>query len=278
MDIRRIDLYARFGVPREGRTGGYLDVFCRTRNVENARKLRPAILVVAGGGYNMISFREGEPVALKFLARGYAAFLLRYSTRTAYPAPLVEAAMAMAYIRQNAEEYDVDGEHVAAAGFSAGGHLVGLLATHFRDPAVLDAVKGGHVRPDAVILGYPVATMGEYTHGETRDYITGKDPALIPFLSVEKSVTKESSPAFIWHTMEDAAVPMENSLLTAAAYRKAGVPFELHVFEKGWHGLSTAELELNSSEEEADYVSHVQVWTDLALTWLQKRGFALKVR
>ena len=278
MQTQTIDLYATFGVDRAGNTGGYLDVFCRTRNAENAKKLRPAILVVAGGGYNMISFREGEPVALKFVAVGYAAFLLRYSTRTAYPVPLVEAAMAMAYIRKNADCYDVDADHVCAAGFSAGGHLVGLLATHFRDRAIADALGGEHVRPDAVILGYPVATMGEYTHGETRDYITGKDPALVPFLSVENSVTKESAPAFLWHTMEDPAVPVENSLMTAMAYRRAGVPFEMHIFEKGWHGLSTGELELNDSAEAAESVSQVRAWVALALTWLRKRGFFLRVR
>ncbi len=278
MQTQTIDLYATFGVDRAGNTGGYLDVFCRTRNAENAKKLRPAILVVAGGGYNMISFREGEPVALKFVAEGYAAFLLRYSTRTAYPVPLVEAAMAMAYIRKNADCYDVDADHVCAAGFSAGGHLVGLLATHFRDRAIADALGGEHVRPDAVILGYPVATMGEYTHGETRDYITGKDPALVPFLSVENSVTKESAPAFLWHTMEDPAVPVENSLMTAMAYRRAGVPFEMHIFEKGWHGLSTGELELNDSAEAAESVSQVRAWVALALTWLRKRGFFLRVR
>lgn len=277
MDHEKIDLYATFGVDRGSHTGGYLTVIARSENVENAKKLRPAILVVAGGGYNMISFREGEPVAIRFLAAGYAAFLLEYSVRTAYPVPLVEAAMAMAYIRRNAAKYGVDPNHVCAAGFSAGGHLVGLLATRFRDACVTDALGGEHVRPDAVILGYPVATMGEFTHADTAENITGGDPALRGALSLEKNVTKESAPAFIWHTMEDTTVPVENALLAAMAYRNAGVPFELHVFEKGWHGLSTGELELNDTEEAAEYVSHVRVWVDLALTWLKKRGFFLKV-
>ncbi len=276
MFYETIDLYDYFGLARGERTDGRLTVYARTANPENAAKLRPAILVVPGGGYNMLSFREGEPVALRFVAEGYAAFVLAYSVQTAYPAPLVEAAMAMAYIRRNAAQYGIDGDHVCAVGFSAGGHLVGMLATLFADQAVRDALGGEHVRPDAVILAYSVLTNDpQLTHEDTVRNISGGDPALREKLSIERCVAADSAPAFLWHTAEDGLVPVECTLLTAAAYRRAGVPFELHVFEKGWHGLSTGEYELFEGDEQATYVAHVRVWIPLALEWLRRRGFAV---
>lgn len=271
-----VDLYEYFRIPRGENAGGALTVYARSRNPENSPRIRPAILIAAGGGYNYLSFREGEPVALKFLAEGYAVFLLNYTICTPYPVPLIEAAMAMKYIRENAQTYAVDADRVCAAGFSAGGHLVGMLATMFGEKEVIERIGGGHVRPDAVILSYPVITTGMRTHGDTANTISGGDPVLAARLSLEKRVTKESSPAFIWHTSEDDCVAVENAFLMAQAYRAAGVPFELHIFEKGGHGLSTSDIEVCNERGCRGDVEAVRMWIPLALNFLKARGFEVR--
>lgn len=272
MITEKIDLYDYFNLERNGAAGGYLNAYARTPSKEIKPKSRPAILIFPGGGYEFLSDREGEPVALAFLNEGYSAFVLEYSVHSAYPAPLNEAFMAMAYIRENAAKYCVNGEKVAAAGFSAGGHLAGLLATATQDEIGSLPVKTS-VLPDAVILSYPVVTMGKYTHEGSRFVIT--DGGKIPYdvLSVEKRVTKAGVPAFIWHTSEDNCVPTENSLMLAEAYRSAGVPFGMVIFEKGWHGLSLCSAETDDRRECDLRISSAGKWFPLALDWLSARGF-----
>lgn len=269
----RVDLYEYFGKERNGASGGYLNFLIRTPLKEIQPKLRPAILVVPGGGYSHLSGREGEPVAIDFLAAGYNAFVLEYSLNTAYPVPLDEACMAVSYIRAEAEKHCTDAGHVAAVGFSAGGHLAGLLAT----AAEAETAGFNGVRLNAVILSYPVVTMGGYTHEGSRGIISGGDKTLFDKLSVEKRVTKNSAPAFIWHTSEDEGVPVQNSLLLAEAYAKAKVPFSLRIFEKGWHGLSLSNEETCNQTAVDEALYGVGVWTKLAREWLKGRGFCVKV-
>ena len=234
---------------------------------------RPAMLVIAGGGYGCVSPREKECIALAYVAQGFAAFTLEYSVAPIrFPAQLIEGAMAMAYIRENSDKFGVKPDKVAAIGFSAGGHLTGMLATLF-DHAAVKAVlkeKSALVRPDAVILSYPVITSGEKAHRGSFDNLCGQDNAKLQAeLSLENAVTENSSPAFIWATVNDELVPSENSLYMALAYKKAGVPFELHIFENGVHGLSLA-------TEETDWINKpVQQWLPLSVTWLKGRGFIL---
>ncbi len=278
MTNERIDLYGYFKIERKGATGGYLTAYVSSPSVEIKPKLRPAMLVIPGGGYEYLSDREGEPVALRFLSEGYCAFVLTYSIFTAYPTPLIEACLAVAYIRENASRFCADALHVAAVGFSAGGHLAGLLAT-VREEEIKEALgdKANLVRPNAVILSYPVITMTDgLTHEGTQRTISG---GVVPcdVLSIEKRVTKDSAPAFIWHTSEDDCVPVENSLLLAEAYRKAGVPFNLHIFERGWHGLSLNNAETSDETKEDEAIAYVGKWVTLALDWLASRGFCVKV-
>ena len=280
MRVDTIDLYEYFHVERCGAKGGFLTTCIRTPSTEIKDKKRPAMVVFPGGGYGFISCREGEPVALKFMSEGYASFVLDYSINIKYPTPLIEACMAIAYVRENAEEFCVDASKIAAVGFSAGGNLVGLLAT-LKDkevsPVLGELVKYSH--PDAVILSYPVVTMeAGITHEGTRSIISGNGELDLNNLSVEKRVTADSAPAFIWHTYEDNCVPVENSLLLASAYKNAGVPFALHIFEKGWHGLSLCNEEVNNQTPEDLAVSAVGKWVDLALDWLKARGFSVVVK
>lgn len=279
MILETIDLYEYFGVPREKNTAGRLTVYARERNLEIKEKLRPAMLVIPGGGYTWVSLREAEPVAMNFLHAGYSAFTLDYTVNTPHPVPLLEAAMAMVYIRENAAKYFVDPEHVAAVGFSAGGHLCGSLATLFNDDCVKKALgkRAELVRPDAVLLSYPVITTGIATHSGSADTISGGNPELRAAMSLENRVTKDSVPAFIWHTFEDDCVPVQNALLMAEAYLKAGVPFDLHVFEKGWHGMSTVTAEVTDGEY-PEGIARAAEWTRLALSWLSSRGFKVRVK
>lgn len=273
----KIDLYEYFGIERKA-NGGYLNVYVPAVITEIKPKLRPAILVIAGGAYVGVSQRESGVVALKYAVNGYSAFTLEYSVNVAYPVPLLEACMAVIYIRQNAAKYNVDVNHVAAIGFSAGGHLAAMLANLYREKEITAVLgdKADLAKLNAVILSYPVITMGEYTHSLSRDVITGGNKKLIELLSMEKRVTESSPPAFIWHTYEDDCVPMENALAYANACRKAGVPFALHVFEKGRHGLSLCSEETSDNTSADIAVRHVGKWFELSLDWLNSRGFSVK--
>lgn len=274
MICETIDLYAYFNIARGGATGGYLSSYARTPLKEIKPKFRPAMLVIPGGGYEFLSGREGEPVALAFLNAGYSSFVLSYSVNTPYPAPLYEAIMAVAYIKENAEKYCVNRDKVAAVGFSAGGHLAGLLATATEEErkAVLKD-RPDLSRIDGVILSYPVVTMGEFAHDGSRRVISDNGAIAYDKLSVEKRVKKDSAPAFIWHTAEDTCVAVENSLLLAGSYRTAGVPLSLHIFEKGWHGLSLCNAEVNDQRDGDVALSNVGIWLNLSLDWLASRGF-----
>ena len=277
MYYEKIDLYEHFSLPREGHEGGRLTVYCRERYGDLCEKSRPAMLVLPGGGYEVLSAREEEPVAMRFLAAGFQSFVLEYSVKTAYPVPLIEAAMAMAFIRERADMYGIDPTKVGVVGFSAGGHLAGMLSTLFNDPPVRAALGDRLVRPDAAILSYAVLSTGVNTHGSTASVISGGDETLRAGLSLEKRVTADCPPMFLWHTMEDGCVHVENCLLFAEACRKAGVPFELHIFEKGWHGVSVVSRETEVQEEALAKISHLAIWADLALSWLKTRGFEVRI-
>lgn len=276
MIYEKIDLYAALSIPREGRTGGYLTVYARSAYGDLAPKKRPAALILPGGGYGYLSAREAEPVALRFLDRGYVSAVLEYTINTAYPVPLIEAAMAVVYLKSEAEKYALAGK-VCAVGFSAGGHLAGMLATLFHAEEVKAALgkRAPLARPDAAVLSYPVITTGIHTHGGTADIISGGDETLRKKLSVEHCVTKDSVPAFIWHTRDDGAVPVQNALLLAAAYTEHGVPYEMHVFESGVHGLSVANTETASPAAPWCVNASVQRWLEMAFYWLESRGFTV---
>ena len=158
MQAERIDLYRYFNLKRISGHGGYLDIYAPFEVSEIKPKLRPAMLVMAGGGYSFVSRRESAPVAFKYVANGYCAFVLDYSVNTAYPVPLVEACMAIAYIRENASKYRVDKNLVAAVGFSAGGHLAAMLANICDEKEVVE------------ILGRSAVLSRRY-HGAVRERI-----------------------------------------------------------------------------------------------------------
>lgn len=278
MTTERIDLYGYFGVQRPENAVGYLNTYVPRVMKDMKPKLRPAMLVIAGGGYAYVSERESEVVAVKYAVSGYSAFTLDYSVGVPFPTPLIEACMAVAYIRQNAAKYNLDPEHVAATGFSAGGHLTAMLGNIWNEREVRDVLGdvADSSRPDAIVLGYPVISTSLPTRGNSCKTITGGKAELLQRLSVDRRVTGNSVPAFVWHVYEDDCVDVAHSLALAQAYRQNNVPFSLHVFEKGWHGVSVCSDETENDHSVVERLTHVARWFDMSLDWLRLRGFYVK--
>jgi acetyl esterase/lipase len=211
----------------------------------DADKKKKAVLVFPGGGYWMVSDRENEPIALSFAAAGYNAYTLKYSTRgtsgAVYPVQALQALAAIDYIKQNADADHTDKDGVFAIGFSAGGHLCGMAGLLNDDKELLSVLKPKqNLALKGLCFCYPVVSNGVSAHIESFKNLTGGDGALTERLSVEKLVRASAPPAFIWHTADDACVSVMNSLLLAAEYAKHKIPFELHVYKTGSHGLSLA--------------------------------------
>ncbi len=271
MKLERVDLYEYFGVQRGEKTNGFLNTYVLGDCNYCMGIKRPAMLVLPGGGYGQITKREAEPIAVAYNNEGFNCYVLEYSCAPIrYPAQLIESAMAMAYIRENAGADCTDAEHVCAIGFSAGGHLCSSLGTLFDEKIVKDVLGDRHVRPDGIILSYAVISAGEAIHQGSFDNLCGDNKELIKTLSLEERVSEKSSPAFIWTTYEDDCVKFENSVLMALAYGKHKIPVELHLFEHGWHGLS---LGTDGSVSKYPYV---QAWFELSVKWLKERGFIIK--
>lgn len=224
----------------------YIDTY-----VANHKQQRPAMLVIPGGGYAQVcTDREGEPIALEFFAKGYNAFVLNYRVGMkgdVYPSQLLDAASAMVYIREHAEEFSVDASRVFAVGFSAGGHLCGSLAIMYAYPEVKAAFgdKYALVKPTGAILAYPVTVTGEYAHAGTFRNLLGKPleeytEDEINRFSLDRAVGADSAPMFVWHTAEDQIVPVMGSLMLAEALTKAKVPYKLSIYPYGPHGVALA--------------------------------------
>lgn len=208
------------------------------------RSKHPAVLICPGGAYYFTNDREAEPIAFAYLAKGCACFVLRYSCRPAsYPEGIREVALAMEYLTSHAEELHLDPDALVLCGFSAGGHLAANYAVRWNQPDFFDRWGGSSgtavlPRPAALILGYPVITAGPDAHALSIENLTGKNPEAIAEVSLENQVTEAMVPTYLWHTAADEMVPVQNSLLFASALAKNNIPFELHIYPEGAHGLS----------------------------------------
>ncbi|MCM8710341.1 alpha/beta hydrolase [Clostridium sp. SYSU_GA19001] len=270
----------------------------------NTGKKRPSIIICPGGAYFRTTDREAEPVAIRFATLGYNTFVLRYNTyygdkvidrrnppppgneKTAYPQPLYDLAQAILTIREKAENWLIDTSKIILCGFSAGGHLVSSMGVHWQDELLTSKfnVDSELFRPRALILGYPLT-----------DYILMKkealsdNPGAVAFqefsnkvvfgksnpteeelmkLSPANYVSDKTPPTFIWHTANDESVYVSNSLRFATMLTKYKVPYELHIFESGVHGLSLADETTAAKNEHVN--PSCQVWFDLAASWLKK--------
>lgn len=248
-------------------SGAPLTGYMREPTVEMpAYNIRPAVLVLPGGGYGFCSPREADPVAMQFLAAGYQTFTLLYSVgeKARDYQPLTDAAGAILHLRQNAARLHLDPDKIIVCGFSAGGHLAASTALLY-DVAPLQkalGITGRQACPNAVVLGYPVVSMGECTHKGTRDNVTGNDAAQRNAFSLEKHARPGDPPFFIWHTVDDESVPVQNSLLLAQALQACHTSFEMHLFPTGIHGMSTCTDEVNTPS------AHNAHWLPLCIEWL----------
>jgi acetyl esterase/lipase len=232
-----------------------------------------AMVICPGGGYAHLAPHEGNDYALWLNQHGVTCFVLKYrlgSSGYRHPAMLNDAARAVRWVRAHANEFAVATNRVGMMGSSAGGHLASTLLTHF-DSGRLDApdaVERQSSRPDLGILCYAVITMGKFTHQGSHNNLLGTNaaPDLEKNLSNELLVTTNTPPCFLWTTFEDKTVPMENTMLFADALRKNRVPFDLHVYEKGGHGLGLG-------DRKAPF-EHPHPWVNDCLFWLKQRGFA----
>ncbi|HJH04352.1 alpha/beta hydrolase [Victivallis vadensis] len=236
---------------------------------EGAKGPVPAVLICPGGGYGGLAGHEGADYA-RFLNRhGIAGFVLRYrlgSKGYRHPVMLQDAARAMRTIRSRAQEFNVDPARIGVMGSSAGGHLAATLLTKYDagKPASEDPVERVSSRPDFGILCYAVVTMGPGTHRGSRNNLLGANPSaeLIDALSAEKNVTADTPPCFIWHTADDGGVPVSNSINFATALSNHKVPFALHVYGTGRHGLGLG--------DRYPY-DNALPWTRELVLWLKER-------
>ena len=237
-------------------------------------KKRPVIVVCPGGGYCYLSSREGEMLALQYLAMGYHAVVLKYSVAPAvYPTALTELARTVLMLRQNAEKWHVDTAHIIVEGSSAGGHLAASYGMFWseawvaRQLALTEEMKE-LLRPNGMILNCPVITSGEFAHRDSfRNLLGAQYDALIAKMSLENQVNKDTPPAFIWHTYTDGCVPVENSFALVSALKKAGIPAEFHLYPEGGHGLGLASRSTETPEA-CEVVPACQSWIGLVHTWL----------
>lgn len=268
-------------------------------------KIRPAVLIFPGGGYLFTSDREAEPIALRYASYGYQAFFLRYSVYNiqepvdfdhlpdskgaAFPQPLFDAAAAIKTIRDHAAEWFVNPDQIAVAGFSAGGHLAASLGAHWHEPFLAEKfnVESEYLRPNALILAYPMldypfmkkqfAHIPEDAHGRRLMALSNMAVFGVPQPTDEQLsernpinyVSEKTPPAFIWHTGEDDLINPAHSLNLASALAAHRVPFELHIFETGGHGLTLSDETTAVNEQQIN--PDAAQWFNLSLNWLKKR-------
>ncbi|MGM9548349.1 MAG: alpha/beta hydrolase [Faecousia sp.] len=276
--MKIVSLYQYCGLSPDPEAKGQLTCWIPHTPAEvSPSRRRPAVLILPGGAYGWTSPRESEPVALRFVSRGYAAFVLDYSCAPAgFPVSLREAAMAMRYIRENAERLGVNPQMTAALGFSAGGHLCGCLGTMFDCPEVSDIAPAALIRPDVLGLCYPVAVAWGRTHDLSFENITRGDAVLRKRLSLDALVRPDMPPVFLWHTRDDASVPVRNSLVLAQALEEAGVDFAVRIYRHGQHGLSTADEMVYPVDGVPDISPDVPGWVDAAMGFFSEIGMKIQ--
>lgn len=231
-----------------------------------------AMVICPGGGYGHLAQHEGRDYARWLNESGITGFVLKYRLGSAgyrHPAMLQDAARAVRTVRSRAAEWEIDTKRVGIMGSSAGGHLASTLLTHFDagQSNAVDVIERASSRPDVGILCYAVISLGEFTHRGSRNNLIGTNPPaeLVELLSNELQVTKETPPCFIWSTEEDKTVAVENSMMFAAALRKNKVPFDLHIYQKGPHGIGLGSRNWTPDKRHP--------WTADCLYWLKEQGF-----
>ena len=278
--------YETLAIENRDKSSVFLKTYLISKNSFNPDRKRPLVLIVPGGGYEHFGEREQEPVAVKMNALGFHAAILHYSLAPMrFPDALCDVAHAVALIRENAENWTVDSSKIILCGFSAGGHLAASLGCFWNKPFLKTYVPhtSEEIRPNYLCLCYPVVTADEqFCHKGSIQNVIGSIPeneaaeicaslghaSMRDVVSIEKNITSDFPPTFIWHTLKDEAVPAKNTLLLANALYETGIECEYHLFNRGKHALALA----NEESAKADG-SHIEkecaLWPDLFKNWFE---------
>lgn len=250
-----------------------LEIYILGDVMDGARNRKtPLVLICPGGGYAMTSNREAEPIALQFNSMGYQAAVLRYSCAPAvYPTALCEVAQSVKFIREHAEDWNVDAEKIIVMGFSAGGHLAASYGVFWNELWLTEKMQCDKqlLKPNGLVLCYPViSSKEEIAHQDSIKNLLGEFyQEMKEQVSLEDKVGKHTPKTFLWHTFTDPVVPFWNSFRFAEALGKAGVPMEYHLYPQGGHGLSLAN-EQTANEEGKGVEKVCQSWVSLLRSWM----------
>lgn len=266
-------IYQRIELSEQGSKNSYATTYIIKTNHELPQKKRPTIIVCPGGGYGYVSYREDEPVAFQYLARGYNVVVLNYSVSpdVIYPTALLELGRVVLTLRENSEEWLIDENKIILMGFSAGGHLVASYSCFWTKEFLSTALETTKdmLKPNGLVLAYPVITSGEYAHrGSFTNLLGERYDELVDEMSLEKQVTIDNPPTFLWHTVTDNLVPVENSLLFTQALRDKNISVELHLYSEGGHGLSLANEFTAVNDDQI--IPSCQGWVELVHQWILK--------
>ena len=277
MNYEKINIWEGFHGAIKGKATLKIYVPDISNEIPSVKK-RKGVLICPGGGYEFVSDREAEPIALAYIAQGFNAFVLTYEVAPAvkHPQPLLDVSRAMCMIRENAEKWNTEKDKIAVCGFSAGGHLAASLGVFWKDKYLQEmlCIPEGMNKPDALILCYPVITsqIGKAHRGSFYNLLgENLEESAYSSMSLEKYVSSDTPPAFMWHTFNDDTVPVENSLLFAQSMKNNNIPFELHIFPEGQHGLSLCDA--RTGNEDTFINRHAGKWFDLSVEWLKNFAF-----
>lgn len=229
---------------------------------------RPGMLVCPGGGYSFCSAREAEPIAFRFLSEGFNCFILDYTVNHKYPAPHLELAAVIAYIRNHEKEFDLIPNSLSIIGFSAGGHLVGSYGYLYKELAKELNVKESLLRPFSIVMAYPVITKDTNTHEETFEIISQGDKKLIEKMNINRHVTKDYPPTFLWTTKDDDLVPYENTVVMGEALEKQKVHYQMKIYRTGWHGGSLVNRSCTKAGDIPEGMKEVRYWASDAADFI----------
>lgn len=233
------------------------------------RRYRSAIIICPGGGYSTLSETEADAVALRFQAYGFQAFVLNYTVNDKFPKAMYDLASAVSYIRENANKWDIDSNQIIGCGFSAGGHLVASLGCYSSHDIIKNNLTlNKPCNLNGMILCYPVISSGQWKHEQSILNLTNKNADLIKVVSLEKNVTKDVPPVFLWHCADDKVVNVQNTLIFAEALSKKNISFECHIFPKGGHGLALCDQ--CTAEVESQINPMCAKWFNMSVNWINE--------